>query len=113
MTITTEDGDTITADIVGGSNTERLIFDGAGHVPDCDTIGGTPVGPPYDSDHDETENVVTLVFVITGGTGELAGSTGNGVLTYTYNTKEPHELLEAGILLNLTEADGGDDDDDD
>ncbi len=108
VTITTEDGDTVTADVVGGSNTERPGPGSPGHVPDCDTIGGTPVGPPYDSAHIETENTVTLVFVITGGTGELAGSTGDGVLVYTYNTREPHELVNAGILLNLIEPDDDD-----
>ena len=62
-------------------------------------IGGPPAR--YDIAHSETENEVLINFVITGGTGKFLGATGSGVLQFVYDTMEPHNLLEAGIILNL------------
>jgi len=107
--ITDKKGDEINADILGGVNNERLIFAVVGHVPTCTSIppasGGPGVvisgAPAYDFGHDETENEVLINFRITGGTGKFSGATGSGVLQFVYDTMEPHNLLEAGIILNL------------
>ncbi len=103
MTIDTERGD-INADILGGANNERLVFPSSGHVPICTDIpDGTVIGdspPAYDGTHNETENEVLINFVITGGTEDFDGIEGRGVLQFVYNTMEPHDLLEASIILN-------------
>ena len=107
--ITDKKGDEINADILGGVNNERLVFSVAAHVPTCTSIpaatGGPGVlsggAPNYDSVHSETENEVLINFRITGGTGKFSGATGSGVLQFVYDTMEPHNLLEAGIILNL------------
>ncbi len=97
-------GGTISGDVLGGANNERLSFSAAGHVPNCADIGGTAIGgspPAYDGTHTETENEVLVNFKITGGTGKFAGAAGRGVLQFVYNTAEPHELLEAFLTVNL------------
>jgi hypothetical protein len=101
--ITDEDGDEINADIIGGVNNERLIVSAPAHSPDCAIAGGTFDGRPnnYDAVHSETENEVLINFSITDGTGKFEGATGGGVLQFVYDTMEPHNLLEAGIILNL------------
>ncbi len=108
--ITDKSGDEINADILGGVNNERAIFAVTGHVPSCTSIpaarGGPGVvisvpPPGYDIAHSETENEVLINFLITGGTGKFLGATGSGVLQFVYDTMEPHNLLEAGIILNL------------
>ncbi len=109
--ITDKSGNEINANILGGVNNERLIFSVTGHVPKCEDIpaarGGPGVvisgAPDYDIGHSETENEVLINFRITtvGGTGKFLGATGSGVLQFVYDTMEPHNLVEAGIILNL------------
>jgi len=102
--ITNKDGHEIYADILGGMNNERLIFGVGGHDPICEDLSDfipNGAGSAYDSSHNETENEVLINFMITGGTGKFSGATGNGVLQFVYDTMEPHNLLEAAIILNL------------
>lgn len=107
--ITDKSGDEINADILGGVNNERLVFDAPAHDPTCVNIATANGGPGvlsgggrnYDTVHSETENEVLINFRITGGTGKFSGATGSGVLQFVYDTGEPHSLLEAGIILNL------------
>lgn len=105
VTITTEHG-VINADIVGGVNIERLIIPSTGHIPICADIGGTAIGgspPAYDGAHSETENEVLIYFEFDGLENTCPYETvdGSGVLQFVYNTLEPHDLLEASILLDL------------
>lgn len=105
MTITTEHG-VINADIVGGVNIERLIFPSTGHTPICEDIGGTAIGgspPAYDGAHSETENEVLIYFEfdVSDNACPYVDVFGGGVLQFVYNTLEPHELIEASILLDL------------
>jgi hypothetical protein len=81
-------GAVINADIIGGSNCELEYIDSAGHGI-------------YDSSHPDTVNRVTTVFKITGGTGKFDGASGDGVLIFTYDTFEPHNLRDASIVMNL------------
>ena len=55
----------------------------------------------YDTTHTDTVNTVTTVFDITGGSGVYVDASGDGVLVFTYDTLEPHNLRSASISLNL------------
>ena len=82
VTITKRNGRVITGVILGGSNCEVKF------IPDV-THG------IYMTPHTDTENTVTTVFDITGGTRRFT----RGVLTFTYDTGEPHGLHDASITL--------------
>ena len=82
VTITRKDGAVITGDILGGSNCEVLLIPGVMHGI-------------YTTPHTDTHNTVTTVFDITGGTVKFT----RGVLTFTYDTGEPHGLHHASITL--------------
>ena len=106
VTITTTEHGVINADIVGGINIERLIEEVGGHDPICADIGGTAIGgspPAYDGTHSESENEVLIYFEFDGNdnTCGYVGVSGGGVLQFVYNTAEPHDLLEASIILDL------------
>lgn len=92
FTVTQQDGDTITGIIKGGTNCEVASFL---------SVGGHPPAGVFDFDHFDTNNTVQTALEITGGTGEFAGSTGTGVLVFSYDTFEPHGLLNAHIVLGL------------
>ncbi len=79
---------TISGDVLGGTNCEVKLLPSGGHGI-------------YSTGHNDTVNTVTTVFDITGGTGDFAGASGDGVLVFTYDTFEPHGLLSASISLNL------------
>ena len=105
--ITTKKKGEIHAKVMGGDNNERHLFSAGAHSPGCDASGGSPFsGSGFDATHNETENEVLINFEITGGTDKFAGATGNGDLQFTYNTKEPHELLSAAIILRCLKANG-------
>ena len=63
-------------------------------------LGHLPVGV-FDFPHTDTNNTVQTALEITAGTGEFVGATGTGTLAFTYDTFEPHGLLDAHIVLNL------------
>lgn len=92
VTITDENGDTITGDVLGGTNCEVAVFS---------SVGGHPPAGVFNFTHNDTENTVTTVFDITAGTGAFAGASGDGVVVFTYDTFEPHGLLSASISINL------------
>ncbi len=88
--ITKKNGATINGEILGGTNCEVEIFDADKPLHD---------DPPWDFDHSDTRNTVTTVFKITGGTKRFSGLKGDGVLSFTYDTDEPHTLLDAHITI--------------
>jgi hypothetical protein len=88
VTITKANGSTINARILGGVNCEMGNMSSTGHGI-------------YSSAHDDAVNRVTTVFEITGGTGQFAGASGDGVLVFTYDTFESHNLRDASIIVNL------------
>ncbi|MCH7923538.1 MAG: hypothetical protein IH975_10975 [Nitrospinae bacterium] len=88
--ITKKSGATINGEILGGTNCEVKIFPIDEPLHDA---------PPWDFDHSDTRNTVTTVFKITGGTKKFAGIKGDGVLVFTYDTDEPHTLLDAHITI--------------
>jgi hypothetical protein len=88
VTITAVNGSTINARILGGANCTVGNISTAGHGI-------------YSSAHDDVVNRVTTVFEITGGTGQFAGARGDGVLVFTYDTSESHNLHDASIIVNL------------
>ncbi len=90
ITITKKSGATINGIILGGTNCEVEIFDADKPLHDAF---------PWDFDHTDTINTVTTVFKITGGTKRWSGVKGDGVLVFTYDTDEPHTLLEAHITI--------------
>ncbi len=92
FTVTQKDGDTITGIVEGGTNCE---------VESDTTVGGHPPAGVFNTTHVDTNNTVQTALEITGGTGEFAFVTGTGVLVFTYDTFEPHNLLHAHILLEL------------
>jgi hypothetical protein len=92
--VTQKDGDTITGIVEGGSNCEvEAFFTAGGHTPG---IFDVPA-----AGHTDTNNTVQTALEITGGTGEFTSATGTGVLVFSYNTFEPHDLLHAHIHLEL------------
>ncbi|MCH7768356.1 MAG: hypothetical protein IH828_05410 [Nitrospinae bacterium] len=88
--ITKKNGATINGIILGGYNCEVKVFT---------TVGGHPPAGVFDFTHTDTHNTVTTVFKITGGTKKFAGASGDGVLSFTYDTDEPHTLLDAHITI--------------
>jgi len=88
--ITKKSGATINGIILGGTNCEVKVFT---------TEGGHPPAGVFDFTHSDTHNTVTTVFKITGGTKRFSGLKGDGVLVYTYDTFEPHTLLDAHITI--------------
>ena len=85
--ITKKSGATINGAILGGYNCEVKIIPGSIH------------GAPWDFSHTDTHNTVTTVFKITDGTKRFSGVKGDGVLSFTYDTFEPHTLLDAHITI--------------
>ncbi len=90
--VTDDDGNTITGIVEGGTNCEVAVFT---------TVGGHPPVGVFDFDHSDTNNTVQTALEITGGTGRFSGATGTGVLVFSYDTFEPHNLLHAHIVLEL------------
>ena len=88
--IATKNGWTINGIILGGYNCEVKVFE---------TVDGHPPAGVFDFTHTDTHNTVTTVFKITGGTKRFAGVKGDGVLSFTYDTFEPHTLLDAHITI--------------
>ena len=88
--IATKNRWTINGVILGGYNCEVKVFE---------TVGGHPPAGVFDFTHTDTHNTVTTVFKITGGTKRFAGVSGDGVLVFTYDTFEPHTLLDAHITI--------------
>ncbi|MCH6567968.1 MAG: hypothetical protein IH801_06340, partial [Nitrospinae bacterium] len=83
-------GATINGEILGGTNCEVKIF------PVDEPLH---TAFPWNFDHSDTINTVTTVFKITGGTKRFSGVKGDGVLVFTYDTDEPHTLLDAHITI--------------
>ena len=79
FTVTQDGDDTITGIVEGGTNCEVASFT---------TVGGHPPAGVFDFNHTDTNNTVQTALEITGGTGEFAGATGIGTLSFTYDTFE-------------------------
>ena len=87
-------GETITGIVEGGTNCEvEVFFTAGGHTPG---IFDVPA-----AGHNDTNNTVQTALEITGGTVDFAGVTGIGTLSFTYDTFEPHGLIEAHIVLTF------------
>ena len=92
FTVTREDGATITGIIEGGSICIVEAFT---------TVGGHPPAGVFDFTHTDFDLTVQTALEITGGTGRFAGASGTGVLVYSFDTFDPHGLLNAHIVLDL------------
>ena len=92
VTKTKGSGDTISGIVEGGTNCEVDVFE---------TVGGHDPAGVFNFTHNDTNNTVQTALEITAGTGEFDGVTGTGVLVFSYDTFEPHGLIEAHIVLNL------------
>ena len=94
FTVTRENGATITGIVEGGSICiVATFFTAGGHTPgiyDVPAVG-----------HDDFDLTVQTALEITGGTGRFAGASGTGVLVYSFDTFDPHGLLNAHIVLDL------------
>ena len=92
FTVTREDGATITGIVEGGSICVVEVFETEG--------GHSPAGV-YDFTHNDLDLTVQTALKITGGTGGFAGASGTGVLVFSFDTFDPHGLLNAHIVLDL------------
>jgi hypothetical protein len=92
FTVTQEDGATITGIVEGGSICiVETFFTEFGHPP----------AGVFDFPHDDFDVTVQTALEIMDGTGEFAGASGTGVLVYSFDTFDPHGLLDAHIVLDL------------
>jgi hypothetical protein len=92
FTVTREDGATITGIVEGGSICiVETFFTEFGHPP----------AGVFDFPHDDFDVTVQTALEIMDGTGEFAGASGTGVLVYSFDTFDPHGLLDAHIVLDL------------
>ena len=92
FTVTREDGATITGIVEGGSICVVDVFE---------TVGGHSPAGLYDFTHNDLDLTVQTALEITGGTGGFAGASGTGVLVFSFDTFDPHGLLDAHIVLDL------------
>ena len=92
FTVTREDDATITGIVEGGSICVVDVFE---------TVGGHSPAGLYDFTHNDFDLTVQTALEITGGTGRFAGASGTGVLVFSFDTFDPHGLLDAHIVLDL------------